>query len=169
MKKGFTLTEILTSVVIVALLAAMAMPMYDKTIEKSRIAEARTILKKVFDSKMRMLDNLEKTTYSTSDFGFEQLDVDLACTNIDPTSTGKTAVCRTKSFRYSLIPGGTGPVSGVTVGNAVCAARCGGDYNNTAFLYYGSLTSGDTKLYCYGTGCDTYGLSSTGSSAWCSC
>lgn len=159
-KKGFTLAEILTSVVIVALLAAMAIPMYDKTIEKSRIAEARTILKQVFDAKMRLLDNLETTTYTTSLFGFEQLDVNLPCSNITTNSSSKTTTCRTKSFNYSLNPSGEA--------NAVCAARCGGDYSGTALLYYGSLTSGDIKLKCNGSGCDVYGLDSTGSS-WCSC
>ena len=40
MKKGFTLVEILVAVMIVTLLVTMAVPMYDKTVEKSRMAEA---------------------------------------------------------------------------------------------------------------------------------
>ena len=39
-EKGFTLTEILIVVVIVALLAVLALPMFVKTIEKAKVGEA---------------------------------------------------------------------------------------------------------------------------------
>ncbi len=39
-KKGFTLTEILIVVVIIALLAVLALPMFVKTIEKAKVGEA---------------------------------------------------------------------------------------------------------------------------------
>lgn len=159
-KKGFTLAEILTSVVIVAILAAMAVPMYEKTIEKSRIVEARAVLKRIFDAKMRTLSNLEKSTYTTSSFGFEQLDLNLPCSNILTSSTSKTATCTMKNFTYSLNPTGEA--------NAVCAVRCSGDYSGTSLLYYGSLTTGDVKFLCNGSGCEVYGLDSSGS-GWCSC
>lgn len=45
MNKGFTLVEILVAVMITAILITMAVPIYDKTIEKSRISEARVVLK----------------------------------------------------------------------------------------------------------------------------
>lgn len=44
--KGFTLVEILVAVMIVVLLVTMAAPMYEKAIEKSRLAEARVTAKK---------------------------------------------------------------------------------------------------------------------------
>ena len=44
MKTGFTLVEILVAVMIMALLVTMAVPMYDRTVEKSRMAEARTLM-----------------------------------------------------------------------------------------------------------------------------
>ena len=42
--KGFTLTEILVTTVILAVMAGMAMPVYTSTIEQSRSNEAKTNL-----------------------------------------------------------------------------------------------------------------------------
>ena len=173
-KKGFTLAEILVAVLIVAMLAAMAVPMYDKAIEKSRMGEARTLLKKIMDSKMRLLDNLEG---DDSDFGFRALDVGMECER----GGGGSVWCATKNFSYMLFPSGNSPVAGVSVYDGVCAARCGGDNHNVAFLYLGELTdslantTSVAKLYCNdsavtnGEGCAAYGMVSTGNAAWCNC
>jgi len=167
-KKGFTLAEILVTVMIVAMLAAMAVPMYEKAIEKSHLGEMRTVMAKMFDSKMRILDTLEKTTYSGSLFTMENLDINLPCVS----GGGSYTYCRTKNFRYTLAPSGTSPVAGVNVVNGICAARCGGDNNNTAFLYLGSYVNDSNKsnIYCYGSKCSEYGFTQASpGSAWCSC
>ena len=177
-RKGFTLPEILVAVLIVGMLAAMAVPMYDKAIEKSRIGEARTLLKKMMESKMRVLDNMERTTNTSGLFGIRVLDMGMSCER----GGGTNSWCDTKSFRYTLLPTGTSPVSGVTLSNAVCAARCGGANKNTAFLYLGELTDGlantssIAKFYCNDSatglgadGCAAYGLESTGNGPWCAC
>ena len=45
MKKGFTLVELLTVVLIVAILSGVALPSYQKSIEKTRATEAMNIVK----------------------------------------------------------------------------------------------------------------------------
>ena len=74
-KKGFTLVELLVVVLIVGILAAVALPQYQKTMERSRAAEALTLLKSVNDA--YQLHHLATGSYANS---FDELSVDLPWT-----------------------------------------------------------------------------------------
>ena len=52
MNKGFTLIELLVVVLIIGILAAIALPQYQKTVEKSRASEAMVYLDAVAKAEM---------------------------------------------------------------------------------------------------------------------
>jgi len=169
-RKGFTLAEILVAVLITSILVTMAVPMYDKAIEKSRIVEARAMLKRIHESKMRLLEQYMDSSsyegYKTSLFGFENLDMDIKCDS-STSENSHVITCSTKDFRYSLNPSG-----GSGTADAVCAVRLKGDNAGVNFLYYGELRASSwTRLFCnnngVSNGCDAYGLDSDGNTAWC--
>ncbi len=166
MKKGFTLVEVLVAVLIVTILITMAVPMYERTVEKSRVAEVSILLKKLSESKLRTMDNKDIATYSKQ-FGLDQLDTD---------------VKSNKDFSYSLYPS--------SYPNAVCAVRARGDQKGTVFLYLGeaapdycncsSSYSSNTVcggycsehrlLFCGGTEtqCDSYSMTRYTNTGTCS-
>lgn len=173
MKKGFTLVEILIAVMITVILVTMAVPIYNKTIEKSRISEARAMMKQILEAKLRMLDATDHTVYDTSYFGFENLDFTQPCVS-KTNANGHVVTCSSKAFKYVLNPTGSIYGSNDKVTNAVCAVRLGGDNRGTNFLYLGELETDpdNDKFLCNKGGntsdtCEPYGLTSTGS-AWCS-
>ena len=81
-KRGFTLIELLTVVLVVAVLAAMAVPMYEKAIERSHMAEARNMLKLLLESKLRTLDTMGIDHYGSSNVTYTK-ERDLSACN-DP-------------------------------------------------------------------------------------
>ena len=122
-KNGFTLVEVLVVVMIVAILVTMAVPMYERAVEKSRIAEVETILKRLSESKLRVMDNRDMATF-TNDGSLTLNQLDIAT----PNST---------EFIYSLYP--------ASYPNAVCAVRSHGSNQGTKFLFLGE-TAPD---YCH--------------------
>ena len=168
MRKGFTLPEILVAVMIVAILAAMAVPQYEKAVEKSRRADVVSTLKKLHESKMRMLDVIEKTTYSSLDFGMENLDFTLNCKK--KSFSGHQTSCETKDFNYSIVVGDG--ESSATIKNAVCAVRSGRvEASGTRFVYYGDAVESG-RLVCASASnekdtCEFYGMDNTTGAPTC--
>lgn len=157
---GFTLVEILTAIVVVTILVAMAAPLYEKTVERSRLAEARTVLAKLQDAKLQAMDNMDCKRYDSSDPTcpkLRHLSMGVVA-NEDDTSFNSDA------FRFSLV------LNGNRLRNAVCARRTGGDGQGTVFVYaapgvqVGHSDEG-AIFQCYGNACrNIYGLPNSGTS-----
>lgn len=151
MKKGFTLIELLVAVLIMTMLIAMAVPMYEKTIEKSRGAEARALLKKIADSKLRMLDAMGQDQFVSSNipssFTGNSLDVQNPGTM---AGKGSNATLTTDAFTYRFFP--------TANPNWICCSRKDGDTAGVSFWYdnTGELggsfwcTGGEEKCAIYG-------------------
>lgn len=152
-KNGFTLMELLVAVVIMTMLITMAVPLYEKTVEKSRAAEARALLKKMSDSKQRLLVSMEMDDWSTIPTAFTANSLDVS-TPGTPYGTGAEARLHTKYFAYRFFPAGR--VSDM------CARRLSGDTADVSFWYSPGGTGGDFS--CTGTTeqCAIYGMKSSG-------
>ncbi|WP_428898489.1 prepilin-type N-terminal cleavage/methylation domain-containing protein [Parelusimicrobium proximum] len=92
MKKGFTLIELLVVVLIIAILAAVALPQYTAAVEKSRATEAMLNLQALSGASNRYV-----LANDSAPDNFNELDISLpnstACTKVggstDCVSTGK--------------------------------------------------------------------------------
>ncbi|WP_428898414.1 type II secretion system protein G [Parelusimicrobium proximum] len=107
MKKGFTLIELLVVVLIIAILAAVALPQYTKAVEKARATEALISLKALRDAQDRYY--LANDAYATS---LDSLDVEIKGTSFYTCSLGSNSgqvQCgrNGKSFKLETWAGGT--------------------------------------------------------------
>ena len=113
-KSGFTLAEILVAVLVMAVLVTMAVPMYERAIEKSRFAEVGITLKRLGESKLRTMDTYEIVSFQQNSFNSRQLDVQVPVNN---------------EFAFRLYP--------QFFTKSVCAVRLRGANAGTTFLYVG--------------------------------
>jgi type IV pilus assembly protein PilE len=90
-KKAFTLIEMLVVVLIIGILAAIALPQYEKAVEKSRAAEALSVMKTIKQAQEVYL--LITDNYTTD---FAELDVTLPG---NPSGD----IYNTKYFSYVLV------------------------------------------------------------------
>ena len=120
---GFTLIELLVVVLIIGILAAVALPQYQKAVEKSKAAQAQTLLKSVYQAAKAY--KLANGSWPAS---FDELVVDIPWTG--NTNWAKlSAATQGKSnadWSIQLATGGDYGV-GVTVG------RISGPYAGAAF------------------------------------
>ena len=133
--KAFTLIELLVVVLIIGILAAVALPQYQKAVEKSRAAQAFAMLKTVYNAAEAY--HLANGTYATS---FDELSVDIpwtgtqGWTNGNPTRSGS-------DWAVQLYNNSLGTEPAVTVG------RLRGKYRGAGFfVYLKDISLGDKTL-----------------------
>ena len=80
---GFTLIELLVVVLIIGILAAVAVPKYEKAVEKSRAAA-------VFQNIKSLADSLERHYMANGSYPHDTMDgLDLSLTGCQPDTTGR--------------------------------------------------------------------------------
>ena len=120
--KGFTLIELLVVVLIIGILASVALPQYQRAVEKSRLTEAISNIRTIQNNvKMYILEHGEDGKHDRH----ENWDVDLSgCSWSDDDM-----LCTTKYFVYVLEEG-----AGMGVGR--CNGTCTeGDNTYTYYLW----------------------------------
>lgn len=99
--RGFTLIELLVVVLILGVLASIALPQYRRSVERTRVAEALTLMRAIYDSCERLAWENQMTNCGTA------VKNDVATFNkLDITAKGTFAavgtVLLTDNFSYEL-------------------------------------------------------------------
>ncbi|MBR3632289.1 MAG: prepilin-type N-terminal cleavage/methylation domain-containing protein [Elusimicrobiaceae bacterium] len=151
-KKGFTLIELLTVVLIIGILSAIALPQYRRSIERTRVAEALSLLRAIYDSCERRAWEKQwnscEEAISEGEITFPKLDIAVKGTYADGDLT-----LNTENFSYKLSESGVaGLKAQATKGNYAGAVV---KFNGQTFTCQAG-SSGDAANACTAWGSSTW-------------
>ena len=137
--QAFTLIELLVVVLIIGILAAVALPQYQKAVEKARMAEAVTLVRAIANANQRFY--LNNGRYANAD----ELDLlDIEVPGAITTNSGYPGRKQTTYFIYSPRGNGTSNTS------LAVAQRI--PFNRKYFIYIDRANSNRTRCTSYTDG-----------------
>ncbi|WP_428897754.1 prepilin-type N-terminal cleavage/methylation domain-containing protein [Parelusimicrobium proximum] len=98
MKKGFTLIELLVVVLIIAILAAVALPQYTRAVAKSKAVQLNVLVRSAGDAIERYY--LQNDDYPLS---LDELDIDIPGTKITSSLLGASTPSGRRNDNYEII------------------------------------------------------------------
>lgn len=136
MNKGFTLVELLVVVLIIGILSAVALPQYQKVVEKSRMTEALILVKKIVEA--QKIFYMSNGRYAS----FEEMEtLDLQFPKSSTIAYSGQHRYRTKDFAYTCQ--GTGATE------IAVAQRVNGNGELGTEYYFSVKSDNMDKVLCY--------------------
>ena len=136
-KAGFTLIELLVVVLIISILAAIALPQYQKAVEKTRASQGIATLKVLYEAGQAYY--LEHGVYPSK---FSDLEVQLPCEGNERWSTQvpNTSACSMGEWSFQTYN---------STSKGIYAGRIKGKYAGTGFImWYVNSISPIGKILC---------------------